>query len=176
MLLELFSDWGEPRYPREPTSQTIARLQREIDELAQEIQAREALEMDTAQTVRYRILAWEYMDYLMRQERPTIFSRATSPEELAAAVLAEDHPLPSEPGRIDFEKIKQDNPVEDVAGRYTELRLNAGKWKGKCPLPDHEDDSPSFWVYPETRSWYCFGCNRGGDVIDFAKLKGIHLG
>jgi hypothetical protein len=36
---------------------------------------------------------------------------------------------------------------------------------GRCPLPDHEDKSPSFYIYPPGRYW-CFGCGRGGDVVD----------
>lgn len=37
----------------------------------------------------------------------------------------------------------------------------------RCPL--HEGDrSPSFKVYPDGQSWYCFGCHRGGDVISLA--------
>ncbi len=38
-----------------------------------------------------------------------------------------------------------------------------------CPLPDHEDQTPSFKVYdtPED-GWYCFGCGRGGDIFSFA--------
>jgi DNA primase len=42
-------------------------------------------------------------------------------------------------------------------------------WVGRCPLPDHEDRSPSFTVYPESNSWYCYGCLRGGDVIELAR-------
>ncbi len=40
----------------------------------------------------------------------------------------------------------------------------------RCPLPDHEDRSPSFTVYPETNSFYCFGCRRGGDVVELARF------
>lgn len=36
-----------------------------------------------------------------------------------------------------------------------------------CPLPDHDDGTPSFTVYPKTQSWYCHGCHRGGSIVDF---------
>ena len=36
----------------------------------------------------------------------------------------------------------------------------------RCPLPDHDDHTPSFQVL--SSHWRCFGCNRGGSVIDFA--------
>jgi len=43
------------------------------------------------------------------------------------------------------------------------------RWIARCPLPGHEDHSPSFTVYLATNSWYCFGaCQRGGDVVDLA--------
>lgn len=34
----------------------------------------------------------------------------------------------------------------------------------RCPF--HEDEHPSLQLYPE--DWYCFGCRRGGSVVDFA--------
>ena len=38
----------------------------------------------------------------------------------------------------------------------------------RCPLPGHDDKTPSFYVYPETGSFWCFGCQRGGDVVHLA--------
>ena len=38
--------------------------------------------------------------------------------------------------------------------------------KARCPFPDHEDNNPSFTVYPPD-GFYCFGCNRGGTAIDY---------
>lgn len=35
-----------------------------------------------------------------------------------------------------------------------------------CIFPDHEDSTPSFVLYPENNSFYCFGCNEWGDTID----------
>jgi DNA primase catalytic core len=39
--------------------------------------------------------------------------------------------------------------------------------KAICPFKDHEEVLESFTVYPENNTYYCFGCGRGGDVIDF---------
>lgn len=174
-LLELLSTWGLITILNEPYAYALAYIQREIDDLGDQIKGREALGLPTDQTEYYRSLAWDYMEDLRRKNKPSVFSRATSPEELNAAVLAQDRPLTDDEkkGRIDFEKIKRDNPIEVFVGQFADLRPAGNKFRTACPLPDHEDDTPSFWVYPETRSWYCFGCNRGGDVIDFAKLKGI---
>jgi hypothetical protein len=52
----------------------------------------------------------------------------------------------------------------------TDLRsLPGGKAVGRCPFPDHADDSPSFYTYEGADPhWHCFGCQRHGDVIDLA--------
>jgi hypothetical protein len=50
------------------------------------------------------------------------------------------------------------------------LRKVGDHWTARCVLPDHEDRTPSFVVYPETDSWFCFGCLRGGDVIELYRL------
>jgi DNA primase len=50
------------------------------------------------------------------------------------------------------------------------MRLVGKTWTTNCLLPNHEDRSPSFVVYPETNSWYCFTCLHGGDVVELARL------
>jgi CHC2 zinc finger len=62
-----------------------------------------------------------------------------------------------------------------LAERLTEakpgnLRRSGDTWSANCPLPDHEDKTPSFTVYPETNSWYCYGCLRGGNVVELYRL------
>lgn len=52
------------------------------------------------------------------------------------------------------------------AGQRTGLRHLGHEWVGRCPLPDHEDRTPSFTVNPEKDVWYCHGCGEGGDVLD----------
>lgn len=58
-------------------------------------------------------------------------------------------------------------PIEEVARRYTDLQLFGGKawFVARCALPDHEDKTASFYIYPPGR-WWCYGCGRGGDVVD----------
>jgi hypothetical protein len=65
------------------------------------------------------------------------------------------------------EAIREAVPIETVARRYTDLEPFGGQawFTGRCPLPDHEDKTPSFYIYPPGRYW-CYGCNRGGDVVD----------
>jgi hypothetical protein len=52
------------------------------------------------------------------------------------------------------------------------LRRVGKEWVGRCPLPDHEDRSPSFTVNPEKNVFFCHGCLRGGDVVELARLAG----
>jgi DNA primase len=69
---------------------------------------------------------------------------------------------------FDIEQIKQRNPIEEVMSRHGLVLLRSGsKLAGRCPF--HDDETPSLVVYPETRSFYCFGCGASGDVIDFVR-------
>ena len=63
--------------------------------------------------------------------------------------------------------VREAVPVEQIAQRYTDLEIFGGKawFVGRCPLPDHDDETPSFYIYPLGR-WWCYGCGRGGDAID----------
>ena len=65
--------------------------------------------------------------------------------------------------------VRDGVPIEDVARRYTDLEpfgSSAKAWFiGRCPMPDHPDNDPSFYIYPPGR-WWCYGCGRGGDVVD----------
>ena len=64
-------------------------------------------------------------------------------------------------------------PVIDLAYRLAgpgKMRRVGKTWTTNCLLPNHEDRTPSFVIYPETNSWYCFSCLRGGDVVKLARL------
>ncbi len=65
------------------------------------------------------------------------------------------------------ETVRDAVALEKVARRYTDLEPLGGKawFVGRCALPDHEDKTPSFYIYPPGR-WHCYGCGRGGDVVD----------
>lgn len=61
------------------------------------------------------------------------------------------------------------------AGRRTGLKRSGDRWVGLCPLPDHDEKTPSFTVYEEDeRGWFCYGCSRGGDVLDLWMLANGH--
>ena len=71
-------------------------------------------------------------------------------------------------GPIDDEvdHLKSLIAIEDVIARYLPLRRTGQNYlTGRCPF--HPDRTPSFVVYPQTRSFYCFGCREHGDVLSF---------
>lgn len=75
-----------------------------------------------------------------------------------------------------FASIRDQIELADVAARFTELKRANGKFLGSCPLPSHDDATPSFYVYLDGR-WHCFGCCEHGDVIDlWAKVRGLKPG
>ncbi|HYY76046.1 MAG TPA: DNA primase [Gaiellaceae bacterium] len=56
--------------------------------------------------------------------------------------------------------------VELVSAR-TQLRRVGSRWQGRCPF--HEERTPSFSVNPADKLFYCFGCQKGGDLITFVR-------
>lgn len=75
-----------------------------------------------------------------------------------------------------FEQLREQISLQELAGRFTELKPSGGKLKGRCPFADHKDEEPSFYVYPDGR-FHCFGCRRHGDVTDlWAGMQGLEPG
>ncbi len=66
-----------------------------------------------------------------------------------------------------IEEVVRRNDISDVVGNYVQLKRKGRLYSGLCPF--HSEKSPSFYLYPETQSFYCFGCGEGGDVITFIK-------
>lgn len=65
-----------------------------------------------------------------------------------------------------FEAVKEAVLLKEYAGELTELRRSGAVLVGRCPLPDHEDRTPSFTAWPRNDSWWCFGCFKGSDIFD----------
>ncbi len=57
------------------------------------------------------------------------------------------------------------NDIYSIISRYVHLTRTGRQYKGLCPF--HSERTPSFVVYPDTHSYYCFGCGASGDVISF---------
>ena len=59
--------------------------------------------------------------------------------------------------------------AEEIA-KYVNLKPNKNELLGLCPF--HNEDTPSFYVNPSKKLFYCFGCQTGGNVITFrAKIS-----
>ena len=64
------------------------------------------------------------------------------------------------------------NPIEDVVGTYVNLRRSGSNLFGLCPF--HGEKTASFSVAPDKGMYYCFGCHKGGGVINFQmEIEGL---
>ena len=62
-------------------------------------------------------------------------------------------------------ELKLRNDIESVLSPYIALKRRGRNLVGLCPF--HNEKTPSFTVYPENGSYYCFGCGQGGDIVTF---------
>lgn len=67
-----------------------------------------------------------------------------------------------------MQELKFRNSIADVASDYVNLKRRGHNLVGLCPF--HSEKTPSFNVYNESESFYCFGCGVGGDVITFIRM------
>ena len=55
--------------------------------------------------------------------------------------------------------------IVDIVGGYVALNKRGGDYWGCCPF--HNEKTPSFHVVPDRQMYYCFGCKKGGGVLNF---------
>src|SRR6202165_5718231 len=67
-----------------------------------------------------------------------------------------------------FAEVKAKVDLVKVVQEHVRLTKRNKDFWGLCPF--HQEDSPSFKVNPQMQSWYCFGCERSGDVFTFIEL------
>lgn len=65
------------------------------------------------------------------------------------------------------QEVARRNDIEELIGQYVQLRRRGRTLTGLCPF--HNEKTPSFTVYPDTQSFYCFGCGAAGDAITFVR-------
>ncbi len=64
------------------------------------------------------------------------------------------------------------NPIEEVVGQYVNLKRSGGNLFGLCPF--HGEKTASFSVAPDKGMYYCFGCHKGGGVVNFQmEIEGL---
>jgi DNA primase len=68
-----------------------------------------------------------------------------------------------------IDEIKARLDIVQEAGGAIDLERAGQNWKARCPF--HEDDTPSFFIFPGSQRWKCFGagCGKGGDLIDLVQ-------
>ncbi len=64
-----------------------------------------------------------------------------------------------------IEEILLRTDIQSLVGAYVPLKRSGSNLKGLCPF--HGEKTPSFTVYTQDNSFYCFGCGAGGDQISF---------
>ncbi|GAV23333.1 DNA primase [Carboxydothermus pertinax] len=67
------------------------------------------------------------------------------------------------------EKIRNQVDLVDLVSEYTRLKKSGRNYVGLCPF--HNEKTPSFSVSREKNLYYCFGCQRGGDIFSFIMEK-----
>ncbi len=68
----------------------------------------------------------------------------------------------------DIVVVRERARIDEVIREFVALKsAGGGSLKGLCPF--HDERSPSFHVTPSKGYWHCFGCQEGGDVIDFVR-------
>jgi len=72
------------------------------------------------------------------------------------------------------DQIKERINVVDLIGEYLKLERAGSNYKALCPF--HNEKTPSFMVNPERNFWYCFGCQKGGDIFSLDMYYGLATG
>ncbi len=67
-----------------------------------------------------------------------------------------------------LQDLRDNSDILSVAQNYVELKRSGSTYSCRCPF--HTEKTPSCHFYPQTQSFYCFGCGAGGDVINFIRM------
>lgn len=110
---------------------------------------------------------------------PPVPEKLQAREQDADLIPEEDsgYERPEEELTIDgiIDRIGVDEAYDRWIGKKRPQQ-RAGKREGvmiSCPMPNHPDRNPSAWMNLDKKTWFCPGCDLGGDVID---LAAIHFG
>ncbi len=77
--------------------------------------------------------------------------------------------MPSRGSDPFVEQVRAATDIVGVIQAYVELRRAGRRLRGLCPF--HGEKTPSFFVHEENQTFYCFGCQQGGDVFQFLMLQ-----
>src|SRR5439155_14165528 len=96
---------------------------------------------------------------------PSVWLRQTPPHGMGGLTIG---PVPTLSSDDAFAEVKAKVDLVKVVQEHVRLTKRNKDFWGLCPF--HQEDSPSFKVNPQMQSWYCFGCERSGDVFTFVEL------
>lgn len=65
------------------------------------------------------------------------------------------------------DKVRDANNIVDVLSQYSSFKHTGRDHVGLCPFPDHKEKTPSFSVSENKQVYYCFGCKKSGNIINF---------
>jgi len=86
--------------------------------------------------------------------------------KLALAIQKANQPkVEVREGQVSVRATKEANDIVDVISHYTSLRKAGKEYIGRCPF--HHENHPSLQVNQEKQLFYCFSCQRKGDLINF---------
>lgn len=73
-----------------------------------------------------------------------------------------------------IEKVRDANNLIDILAEYTNFKRTGGQHMACCPLPGHNEKTPSFSASEPKQVYHCFGCGRSGNIFDaLRELKGF---
>lgn len=64
-------------------------------------------------------------------------------------------------------ELKEKTEINDIISEYINTNKAGKNYSALCPF--HAEDTPSFYIFPETKTYHCFGCGEHGDVIKFVE-------
>ena len=71
-----------------------------------------------------------------------------------------------------LDELADRNPIEEVVGQYVSLKRSGANMFGLCPF--HGEKTASFSVAPDKGIYYCFGCHKGGNAVNFMmEIEGL---
>ena len=82
--------------------------------------------------------------------------------------------MPSDNNSEIYNQIKNSLDITDIISEHVKLRKTGRGYMGLCPF--HSEKTPSFHVFSDTQSYYCFGCHEAGDIFTFLmKIEGLNF-
>lgn len=73
-----------------------------------------------------------------------------------------------------IEKVRDSNNLIDILSEFTNFKRTGGQHMACCPLPGHNEKTPSFSASEPKQVYHCFGCGRSGNIFDaLRELKGF---